>query len=416
MATMLVRGGMPLIGKIAVSGAKNAVLPLLAASLMATDGKTRLESVPELNDVTTMLEVIRHLGGHINYIDDEIEIDCQNLNGNDAPYNLISQMRASVLIMGPLLGRLGKAKVSLPGGCAIGTRPIDLHLKGFGLLGADIVVGHGFVEATAERLIGNTIYLDYPSVGATENIMMAACFADGVSIIQNAAEEPEIVDLACFINCMGGRVDGAGTDTIVITGRSAFRAPYYRVIPDRIEAGTYMMAAAITAGDLVVENVIPEHVVSVIAKLREIGVAIEVLGDSVRVIGSGNILPVDVKTLPYPGFPTDMQPQMMALLCRGQGTSMITETVFENRFMHVPELRRMGAHIRTEGRNAIIKGVTNLSGAPVAASDLRAGAALILAGLAAQGVTEISGVTHIERGYADIVRKLQEVGADICKK
>ncbi|MBT9157337.1 MAG: UDP-N-acetylglucosamine 1-carboxyvinyltransferase 1 [Firmicutes bacterium] len=416
MATMLVRGGMPLIGKIAVSGAKNAVLPLLAASLMATDGKTRLESVPKLNDVTTMLEVIRHLGGNINYIDDEIEIDCQNLNGNDAPYNLISQMRASVLIMGPLLGRLGKAKVSLPGGCAIGTRPIDLHLKGFGLLGADIVVGHGFVEATAERLIGNTIYLDYPSVGATENIMMAACFADGVSIIQNAAEEPEIVDLACFINCMGGRVDGAGTDTIVITGRSAFRAPYYRVIPDRIEAGTYMMAAAITAGDLVVENVIPEHVVSVIAKLREIGVAIEVLGDSVRVVGNGNILPVDVKTLPYPGFPTDMQPQMMALLCRGQGTSMITETVFENRFMHVPELRRMGAHIRTEGRNAIIKGVANLSGAPVAASDLRAGAALILAGLAAQGVTEISGVTHIERGYADIVRKLQEVGADICKK
>ncbi|MBT9152877.1 MAG: UDP-N-acetylglucosamine 1-carboxyvinyltransferase 1 [Firmicutes bacterium] len=416
MATMLVRGGMPLIGKIAVSGAKNAVLPLLAASLMATDGKTRLESVPKLNDVTTMLEVIRHLGGNINYIDDEIEIDCQNLNGNDAPYNLISQMRASVLIMGPLLGRLGKAKVSLPGGCAIGTRPIDLHLKGFGLLGADIVVGHGFVEATAERLIGNTIYLDYPSVGATENIMMAACFADGVSVIQNAAEEPEIVDLACFINCMGGRVDGAGTDTIVITGRSAFRAPYYRVIPDRIEAGTYMMAAAITAGDLIVENVIPEHVVSVIAKLREIGVAIEVLGDSVRVVGNGNILPVDVKTLPYPGFPTDMQPQMMALLCRGQGTSMITETVFENRFMHVPELRRMGAHIRTEGRNAIIKGVANLSGAPVAASDLRAGAALILAGLAAQGVTEINGVCHIERGYADIVRKLQEVGADICKK
>ncbi|MBS4054170.1 MAG: UDP-N-acetylglucosamine 1-carboxyvinyltransferase, partial [Thermaerobacter sp.] len=230
---MLVRGGVPLNGKIAVSGAKNAVLPLLAAALMANDGKTKLESVPRLNDVSTMLEVISHLGGTINSFGEEIEIDCQNLNGNDAPYNLISQMRASVLIMGPLLGRLGKAKVSLPGGCAIGTRPIDLHLKGFSLLGADIVVGHGFVEATAKTLIGNTIYLDYPSVGATENIMMAACFADGVSFIQNAAEEPEIVDLACFINCLGGRVDGAGTDTIVIHGRKTFRGPHYRVIPDR---------------------------------------------------------------------------------------------------------------------------------------------------------------------------------------
>jgi len=416
VATILVHGGMPLKGKIAVSGAKNAVLPLLAAALMATDGATRLESVPRLNDVSTMLEVISHLGGTVNPLSEEIEIDCQNLNGNDAPYNLISQMRASVLIMGPLLGRLGKAKVSLPGGCAIGTRPIDLHLKGFSLLGADIVVGHGFVEATAKKLIGNTIYLDYPSVGATENIMMAACFADGVSVIQNAAEEPEIVDLACFINCMGGRVDGAGTDTIVVHGRTTFRAPHYRVIPDRIEAGTYMMAAAITGGELLVENVIPEHVVSLTAKLREVGVQIEVLGDSVRVRGSGHIAPVDVKTLPYPGFPTDMQPQMMALLCKGEGTSMITETVFENRFMHVPELRRMGAQIRTEGRNAIVKGVPKLSGAPVAASDLRAGAALILAGLSAQGVTEISGVSHIERGYGDIVGKLQGVGADIGKK
>jgi len=416
VATILVRGGMPLRGKIEVSGAKNAVLPLLAASLMATDGTTKLESVPRLNDVSTMLEVISHLGGTVKSLSEEIEIDCQNLNGNDAPYNLISQMRASVLIMGPLLGRLGKAKVSLPGGCAIGTRPIDLHLKGFSLLGADIVVGHGFVEATAKSLVGNTIYLDYPSVGATENIMMAACFAEGVSIIQNAAEEPEIVDLACFINCMGGRVDGAGTDTIVIHGRKSFRAPHYRVIPDRIEAGTYMMAAAITGGDLLIENIIPEHVVSLTAKLREVGVQIEVLGDSMRVLGNGHIAPVDVKTLPYPGFPTDMQPQMMALLCKGEGTSMITETVFENRFMHVPELRRMGAQIRTEGRNAVIKGVPQLSGAPVAASDLRAGAALILAGLAAQGVTEISGVAHIERGYGDIVGKLQQVGADIDKK
>jgi len=416
MSTILVRGGKPLVGTIEVGGAKNAVLPLLAASLIATVGKTRLESVPRLNDVATMFEVLRYLGGIVNFDGDEIEIDCQNLNGSDAPYDLISKMRASVLIMGPLLGRLGKAKVSLPGGCAIGTRPIDLHLKGFALLGAEIVVGHGYVEAKAERLIGNTVYLDYPSVGATENIMMAACFAEGETIIQNAAEEPEIVDLACFINCMGGRVEGAGTDTIVIAGRKTFKAPSYRVIPDRIEAGTYMMAAALTAGDLRVENVIPEHVVSLIAKLREMGVTVEVVGESVRVIGNGNLLPVDVKTLPYPGFPTDMQPQMMALLCLAQGTSIISETVFENRFMHVPELRRMGAQIRTEGSNAVIKGVSHLTGAPVAASDLRAGAALVLAGLSAHGVTEVSGVSHIERGYFDLVRKLQDVGADITKR
>lgn len=416
MANIYVRGGARLSGRVAVNGAKNAVLPILAATLMATDGVTKLESIPRLNDVLTMLEVLEHLGVRVNTHGEEVELDATNLTSSEAPYNLVSKMRASILIMGPLLGRLGKARVSLPGGCAIGTRPLDLHLKGFGLLGADIIMGHGFIEAQCDRLVGNTIYLDYPSVGATENVMMAACFAQGVTTIQNAAEEPEIVDLACFINSMGGRVEGAGTDTIVIHGRPAFDAPSYRVIPDRIEAGTYMVAAAMTGGELIIDNVIPEHVISVTAKLREAGITVHCLNDRVHVIGHGYVDPVDIKTLPYPGFPTDMQPQMMALLTLGRGTSMVTETVFENRFMHVPELRRMGASIRTDGRNAIIRGVRSLSGAPVTASDLRAGAALILAGLAAEGVTEVGGVGHIERGYVDIVEKLRSVGADIWKE
>lgn len=416
LANIYVRGGARLSGRVAVSGAKNAVLPILAATLMATDGVTKLETIPRLNDVLTMLEVLEHLGVRVNTHGEEVELDATSLTSSEAPYNLVSKMRASVLIMGPLLGRLGKARVSLPGGCAIGTRPLDLHLKGFGLLGADIIMGHGFIEAQCERLVGNTIYLDYPSVGATENIMMAACFAQGVTTIQNAAEEPEIVDLACFINSMGGRVEGAGTDTIVIHGKRTFDAPSYRVIPDRIEAGTYMVAAAITGGELIIDNVIPEHVISVTAKLREAGITVHCLNDRVHVTGHSFIDPVDIKTLPYPGFPTDMQPQMMALLSLGRGTSMVTETVFENRFMHVPELRRMGASIRTDGRNAIIRGVRSLSGAPVTASDLRAGAALILAGLAAEGVTEIGGVGHIERGYLGIVEKFQSLGADIWKE
>jgi UDP-N-acetylglucosamine 1-carboxyvinyltransferase len=360
-----------------------------------------------------MFEVLANLGVDIRNHGDCVELDATNIKSNEAPYQLVSKMRASVLIMGPLLGRTGRAKVSLPGGCAIGTRPIDLHLKGFGLLGAEIVVGQGFIEAKADRLMGNTIYLDYPSVGATENIMMAASFAEGNTEIQNAAEEPEIVDLACFINSMGGRVEGAGTDTVVVHGKGSLAGSNYRVIPDRVEAGTYMVAAAITGGDLILENVIPEHIISVTAKLREAGVTVHCLNDRIHVIGADHLEPVDVKTLPYPGFPTDMQPQMMSLLALARGSSVITETVFENRFMHVPELRRMGADIRIDGRSAVLRGVRAYDGAPVTASDLRAGAALILAGLAAEGKTEISGVHHIERGYVDIVEKLRGVGADI---
>jgi len=413
MPNICVRGGAELRGRVAVSGAKNAVLPILAAALMAQGGTTTLESVPRLVDVLTMIEVLEHLGVRVSWQDDVLEMDSSALTAWEAPYHLVSKMRASVLIMGPLLGRLGRVRVSLPGGCAIGARPLDLHLKGFNLLGAEIIFGHGYIEATARHLVGNTIYLDFPSVGATENIMMAACFAQGLTTIQNAAEEPEIVDLACFINGMGGKVEGAGTDTIAVHGRRPLLGVNYRVIPDRIEAGTYMIAAAITGGDLIVDNVIPEHVISLTAKLREAGVTVHSLNDGVRVIGNGTIEPVDIKTLPYPGFPTDMQPQMMALLTRARGTSMITETVFENRFMHVPELRRMNASIRTDGRSAVVSGVRSLSGAPVTASDLRAGAALILAGLVAEGVTEVRGVGHVERGYVGIVPKLRSVGADI---
>lgn len=413
MPSIFVRGGNELRGRVEISGAKNAVLPILAAALMAPSGVTQLESVPRLMDVLTMVEVLEHLGVEAEWREGVLELNAERLTASEAPFHLVSKMRASVLIMGPLLGRLGKVRVSLPGGCAIGARPLDLHLKGFSLLGADIVLGHGFIEATARQLTGNTIYLDFPSVGATENIMMAACFAQGVTTIQNAAEEPEIVDLACFINSMSGRVEGAGTDTIVVHGRRSLHAQSYRVIPDRIEAGTYMVAAAITGGELILENVIPEHVISLTAKLREAGVTVHSLLDGMHVKGNGTIEPVDIKTLPYPGFPTDMQPQMMALLTLARGTSMVTETVFENRFMHVPELRRMGAGIRTDGRSAVVSGVRALSGAPVTASDLRAGAALILAGLAAEGVTEVCGVSHIERGYVGIVEKLKSLGADI---
>lgn len=413
MPSIFVRGGKELRGRVEVSGAKNAVLPILAAALMAPSGVTQLESVPRLMDVLTMVEVLEHLGVQVQWREGVLELNAEKLSAGEAPFHLVSKMRASVLIMGPLLGRLGKVRVSLPGGCAIGARPLDLHLKGFSLLGADIVLGHGYIEATASQLIGNTIYLDFPSVGATENIIMAACFAQGLTTIQNAAEEPEIVDLACFINSMGGRVEGAGTDTCVVHGRRPLHAGSYRVIPDRIEAGTYMVAAAITGGDLILENVIPEHVISLTAKLREAGVTVHSLLDGMHVIGNDVIEPVDIKTLPYPGFPTDMQPQMMALLTQARGTSMVTETVFENRFMHVPELRRMGANIRTDGRSAVVSGVRSLSGAPVTASDLRAGAALVLAGLVADGVTEVRCVSHIERGYVDIVPRLKALGADI---
>ncbi len=416
MEKLIVCGGRRLSGSIKISGAKNAVLPIIAASLLGTT-TSRLEEIPALEDVGTISEVLRYLGVAVSTEEaGTLIVDSANLACCEAPYELVRKMRASFLVMGPLLARAGKARISLPGGCAIGTRPIDLHLKGFEALGAEIVLGHGYIEAKAnQRLKGARIYLDFPSVGATENIMMAASLAEGQTILENPAEEPEIVDLANYLNAMGARIRGAGTNVIRIEGVRELKGTTHAVIPDRIEAGTYMVAAAISGGDVWLENALVEHLKPVTAKLKEAGVAIEEKIDGVMVRGTKTIKSVDIKTLPYPGFPTDMQAQFMALMTVAGGTSVITETVFENRFMHVDELKRMGASIKIEGRSAIVEGVPNLTGCPVKATDLRAGAALVLAGLVAEGKTEISCIHHIDRGYEDIVGKLTSLGADITR-
>ena len=343
-----------------------------------------------------------------------LDIDSTEITSYEAPYELVRTMRASFLVMGPLLARIGKARISMPGGCAIGARPIDIHLKGFEALGVNIEQGHGYIEASApEGLKGTSIYFDFPSVGATENIMMAAALAEGTTILENVAEEPEIVDLANYLNKMGAKIRGAGTDTIRIEGVKELHGADYTIIPDRIEAGTYMIAAAMTGGDVVVENVLPEHQKPLIAKLREAGAIVEEDIDKVRVIGTSPLKAVSIKTLPYPGFPTDMQAQMMAMMVISEGRSKVTETVFENRFMHVVELNRMGAQISTEGRSAVIDGPSKLTGCDVRATDLRAGAAMILAGLVAEGTTRIGDLHHIDRGYENIVAKLRNLGADI---
>ncbi|MBP2645413.1 MAG: murA1 [Firmicutes bacterium] len=414
MEKLIISGGKRLSGSIKVSGAKNAVLPIIAASLLSTT-PSRLEEIPDLDDVCTISEVLGHLGAVISR--DEpgtLVINGANITSCEAPYEFVRKMRASFYVMGPLLARKGEAKISLPGGCAIGTRPIDLHLKGFEALGAEIVLGHGFIEARAPQgLTGARIYLDFPSVGATENIMMAASLAKGQTIIENPAEEPEIVDLANYINAMGGNVRGAGTNMIRIEGVKELHGTTHAVIPDRIEAGTYMVAAAISGGDVWIENAITEHLKPLVAKLKEAGVIIEERVDGVRVSGSGVLRAVDIKTLPYPGFPTDMQAQFMALMTVADGTSVVTETVFENRFMHVDELKRMGANIKIDGRSAVVEGVTSLTGCQVKATDLRAGAAMVLAGLIAKGETEISCIHHIDRGYENLVDKLRGIGASI---
>ena len=415
MEKLIIRGGNKLTGTVRVSGAKNAVLPIIAAAMLGSS-PSRLFEAPNLEDVRTISEVIEHLGVPVRQEVDALYIDSSMLTAFEAPYELVRKMRASFLVMGPLLARLGKAKISLPGGCAIGTRPIDLHLKGFEALGAEIDLGHGYVEARAPHgLKGARIYLDFPSVGATENILMAASMAQGQTILENPAEEPEIVDLANFLNAMGARIRGAGTNVIRIEGVNDLRGCSHTVIPDRIEAGTYMVGAAITNGDVYIENALTEHLKPVVAKLKEAGVYIEEDTDGVRVRGTGNIKSVDIKTLPYPGFPTDMQAQLMALMTVARGTSIITETVFENRFMHVDELKRMGANIKIEGRSAVVEGVPRLCGCPVKATDLRAGAALVLAGLAAEGETTIGCLHHIDRGYDGLVAKLQGLGADITR-
>lgn len=414
MERLIVKGANRLVGTVKTSGAKNAVLPIIAASILGTS-PSRLDEIPALEDVRTICAVLECLGIKVDASEPHtLKIDSREITSCEAPYELVRSMRASFLVMGPLLARKGYARISQPGGCAIGTRPIDLHLKGFEALGVKIEQGHGYIEASApEGMTGANIYLDFPSVGATENIMMAAAMANGTTVLENPAEEPEIVDLANYLNQMGARVRGAGTNVITIEGVSELHGVQHSVIPDRIEAGTYMIAAAMTGGDVIIENVLPEHQKPLIAKLREAGALVEEDIDRIHVVGSGRLKAVDIKTLPYPGFPTDMQAQMMAMLSVAEGRSKITETVFENRFMHVVELNRMGANITTEGRSAVITGPAHLTGCTVRATDLRAGAAMILAGLVAEGATEICDIYHIDRGYEEIAAKLTRLGADI---
>ncbi|MBM7601231.1 UDP-N-acetylglucosamine 1-carboxyvinyltransferase [Virgibacillus halotolerans] len=416
MEKIIVRGGHKLNGTVKVEGAKNAVLPVIAASLSASEGKSTITDVPVLADVYTINEVLKNMNADVKFNNhtNTIEVDASKKLMTEAPFEYVRKMRASVLVLGPLLARYGHAKVAMPGGCAIGSRPIDLHLKGFEAMGADVHVGNGFIEVSvAGRLKGAKVYLDMPSVGATENIMMAAALADGKTIIENSAKEPEIVDLANYLNKMGAKVVGAGTETIRIHGVETLHGAEHSIIPDRVEAGTFMVAAAITGGNVLIENAVSEHLRSVISKLEEMDVVVKEEGNGIRIIGPKELKATDIKTLPHPGFPTDMQSQMMALMLSAEGTSVITETVFENRFMHVEEFRRMNAKMKIEGRSVIIEGPSTLQGAEVAATDLRAAAALILAGLGADGLTRVTELKHLDRGYVDLVGKLASLGAEI---
>ncbi len=410
----MISGRTRLQGKVRVNGSKNASLPILAASILCP-GQSVIKDVPRLQDIATMSDVLSSLGARVFRDGPDITVDTARIYSVEVEEALMRRMRASNLVLGPLVGRFREAKISQPGGCNIGSRPMNLHLKGLRALGVEINEEFGYISARASRLTGAEIQLDFPSVGATENIMMAAVYAEGVTVIRNAAREPEVVDLQNFLNCLGARITGAGTDIIRIEGVTELHPAVHQVIPDRIEAGTYMIAAAITGGDLTIVNVIPEHLRALMAKLAETGAEIETGDDYVRVRGPERPLAVDVKTMPYPGFPTDLQPQMMALLALAEGTGVITETIFENRFKHVSELRRMGAEIKVEGQTAIVKGKKKLSGAPVEASDLRAGAALVLAGMAAENGTIVEGVEHIDRGYERIEQKYNALGARITR-
>ncbi len=412
MEYLVINGGQRLEGTVAVNGAKNAALPIMAAMLLAT-GECTLERVPRLLDVTVMAAVIRSLGLKLERSNSTILASPAKVIEPEVPAALMRQLRASNLVMGPLLGRCHYFRVPYPGGCAIGSRPMDLHLKGFAAMGAEVNERQGYIEACTTGLQGTTIYLDFPSVGATENLMMAAVLAAGVTIIHNAAREPEIVDLQNFLNRLGARVQGAGQDTIRIEGVRELKRTDYRIITDRIEAGTFLAAAAASGGDVLVQDCQAEHLLAVLAKLTEMGARITVKKDGIRLRGQGRLKAVDCKTLPYPGFPTDMQPQFMALATMAEGTSVIVESIFENRFKHAAELRRLGADIKIEGQVAIINGIAALSGSPVEASDLRAGAALVIAGLMAPGQTRLEGVQHLDRGYEQLEKRLQALGADI---
>jgi UDP-N-acetylglucosamine 1-carboxyvinyltransferase len=414
MDKIIVTGGRRLEGEVTVSGSKNAALPILISSLL-TEEPCSYAGIPDLMDIKTTVKLLTLLGARVNWEQESgsLTLGADRVTQLEASYDLVKTMRASFLVLGPLLARFGRARVSTPGGCAIGARPVNLHLKGLAALGAEIDLVHGYVEAKAKRLKGAKIYLDFPSVGATENLMMAATLAAGTTLIENAAKEPEIEDLASVLNKMGARVAGAGSDIVKIEGVERLGGVSHRVIPDRIEAASFMVAAALTGGDVVVRGARPDHLDAFLLKLRETGLAIAIEPDRVRVTGNGRPKSVDITTLPHPGFPTDLQAQMMVLMAVADGVSVITENIFENRFMHAQELDRMGADIRLEGNRAVVRGVENLSAAPVMATDLRASVSLILAGLVAKGNTEISRVYHLDRGYEHIERKLSALGADI---
>ena len=414
MRKLLINGGKALSGTVSVSGAKNAALPILAAAILL-EGKASLTNIPLLNDVITMMRVLRTLGLRVEYCEpNTMNIWINGKIKHVAPYELVTKMRASFFIIGPMVARIGLARVPLPGGCAIGFRPVNYYMKGLEAMGAKIEMEHGFVKAQANKLKGAPIYLDFPSVGATESLMMAATLAEGDTLIENAAQEPEIIDLANFLNRCGAKISGAGTQAVSISGVRSLKAVDYKIIPDRIEAGTLMVASAITGGDVTIKNIIPEHLTSFSGKLQETGADIVFSGTSVRVTAHDRLKAVNIKTMPYPGFPTDMQPQLTSLLSLAKGTSVITESIFENRFMHVQELKRMGADIQIEGHSIIIEGVPKLSGAPVRTSDLRAGAALVVASLAAEGETLIDDTDRfIDRGYERIISKLSGLGADV---
>ena len=415
MEKIIVRGGNKLNGTVEIEGAKNAVLPILAASILPTEGRTVLYNVPILSDVFTMNNVIRFLNVKVGFDEDqkEITVDSTDELSYEAPFKYVSKMRASIVVLGPLLARVKHAKVAMPGGCAIGSRPIDLHLKGLEAMGAKIIRNDGYIEATTDGLKGTNIYLDFPSVGATQNIMMAATLAKGTTIIENVAREPEIVDLANFLNKMGAHVTGAGTETIKVVGVDHLHGVEHTVVQDRIEAGTFMVAAAITNGNVLIKDAVEEHNKPLISKLEEMGAQVIREDDGIRVIGPEKLKPANVKTMPHPGFPTDMQPQISVAQLAADGTSTLTETVFENRFMHLEELRRMNADFKVEGNAAVLNGPTNFSGSEVAATDLRAAAALILAGLIAKGITQVTHLEYLDRGYWHFNQKLASLGAEI---
>jgi len=415
MDKIVIEGGHSLKGQARISGAKNAALPILVSALL-TEGWNTYTNVPDLKDIQSTTQLLSNLGARIETAQDTIRIDAGGLCNHEAPYDLVRKMRASCLVLGPLVARMKKARVSLPGGCAIGARPINLHLRGLARLGASIELKHGYVEAAADRLIGNEIYLDISTVTGTENLMMAAVLAEGTTVLRNAALEPEVVALADVLNKMGAKIEGAGTSKIIIQGVSALKPVSISIIPDRIEAGTFLVAAALTGGDVTLVDCEPSHLEAVIHKLRLTGAAITIEDKCVRITGSDKIASVDVKTLPYPGFPTDMQAQFMVLMSVASGLSIISETIFENRFIHVSELKRLGADITISGNTAMIKGLPYLSGAPVMATDLRASASLVLAGLIARGTTEINRVYHLDRGYEALENKFTALGAAIRRE